>query len=67
MHFTWDVSAGQLVVTLPVFWVVIQLVKITNMLMRFRIEHEDLMVDWCARQDPPKKLSELPTRRTRWW
>lgn len=67
MHFTWEVSFGQVIVSIPILWIAGQLWKMLNMLMRFRIEHEDLMVDWAARQNPPKILSDLPTRQKKWW
>ncbi len=66
-HFTWDISFGQIVVSVPIFWVIFQLVKISNMLFRFRIEHEILMQDWASRQSPPARLIDLPTRQTKWW
>lgn len=67
MHFTWDISFGQVIVTIPIFWLIGIISRIYVILLRFRIEHEDLMVDWCARQTPPRRLSDLPTRQSRWW
>lgn len=67
VHFTWDISAGQIIVSLPLFWIIAQLWKVIQMLMRFRIEHEELMIDWAARQTPPRVLAEMPTRQSKWW
>jgi len=66
MHFTWDVSAGQVIVSIPIFWVLILFLRFQAALVRFRIEHDDLMVDWCNRQVPPRRLSDLPTRQSKW-
>jgi hypothetical protein len=67
VHFTWDISAGQVIVSVPLLWIIRELARITSMLMRFRIEHEELMIDWAARQVPPRVLSDLPTRQSKWW
>lgn len=67
MHFTWEISFGQVLVSIPIFSVLYILIKMHAMLLRFRIEHEDLMADWCARQTPPRKLMDLPTRIKSWW
>lgn len=67
MHFTWDITFGQVVVSVPILWIVGMLMKMHGMLLRFRIEHEDLMADWAKRQNPPRLLSELPTRQSKWW
>lgn len=67
MHFTWDISFGQVIVSVPILWVIILLMRVYQLLLRFRIEHEILMVDWASRQTPPIKLHELPTRQTKWW
>jgi hypothetical protein len=64
VHYTWDVTFGQLIISVPLFWVVVLIMRIYQLLLRFRIEHEILMVDWAERND--KKLHELPTR-TKWW
>jgi hypothetical protein len=66
-HFDWNFSFGQLVVSVPLLWAVFMLGKIYNMLLRFRIEHETLMIDWASRQDPPVRLTDLPTRQSKWW
>lgn len=67
MHFSWELSFGQIVVSVPIVWILIMLMRLYSMMLRFRIEHEDLMLDWCAKQNPPRNLMDLPTRRTRWW
>ena len=66
-HFTWDISLGQVVVSIPLFWIIWTLVRISSSLLKFRMEHEILMVDWAARQVPPVRLHEMPTRQTTWW
>ncbi len=66
MHFTWEISLGQVIVTVPIVWVMLMLMKIYTMMLNFRIEHETLMVDWASRQDPPVRLHDLPTRK-KWW
>lgn len=67
MHFTWDISFGQVIVSIPILWLIGIISRMYAMMLRFRIEHEELMVDWCNRQTPPKNLMDLPTRKTRWW
>jgi hypothetical protein len=67
VHFTWEISAGQVIVSIPLLWIISQLAKMTSMLLKFRIEHETLMLDWAARQTPPVRLTDLPTRATKWW
>jgi hypothetical protein len=67
VHFTWDISLGQVAISIPILWGVIMLLKIHQMMLRFRIEHEMLMRDWGGRQTPPVKLEDLPTRQTKWW
>lgn len=64
MHFSWDISLGQVIVTVPIMWVMVMLMKMYSLLLNFRIEHEDLMSDYAERKG--FKLSDLPTRR-RWW
>lgn len=44
VKFSWDISFGQVIVTVPIIWVMIMLMRMYNMLLNFRIEHEDLMV-----------------------
>lgn len=66
VKFSWDISFGQVIVTVPIIWVMIMLMRMYNMLLNFRIEHEDLMADWAARQTPPRRLSDLGTRK-KWW
>lgn len=66
MHFTWEISFGQVIVSVPILWVLFMLMRLYNMMLSFRIEHEDLMIDWASRQSPPRRLSELPTRK-KWW
>lgn len=65
MHFTWEISFGQIVVSIPILWVVYVLFKVQQMMLRFRMEHEILMTDWAERND--KKLHDLPTRQSKWW
>lgn len=67
MHFVWELTLGQVIVGVPIIWVMGYLMKIYSMMLNFRIEHEILMTDWACRQDPPVKLHELPTRQKRWW
>ena len=67
MHFEWQLSLGQVVISVPIIWVVVMLMRIYTMLLRFRVEHELLMSDWALRQVPPVKLMDLPTRQGKWW
>ena len=67
MHFTYDISVGQVILTVPLGFITVALFKIFRILLLFRMEHEVLMEDWASRQSPQKKLSELPTRRKFWW
>lgn len=67
MRWTWDISFGQAVISVPVIWLIIQTMRVYHMLLNFRIEHEFMVQDWCARQNPPVKLMDLPTRQRRWW
>lgn len=67
MHFTWEISAGQVAISVPLAYVVYTVFKISQNLLRYRIEHEILMTDWACRQVPPVKLHELPTRMNKWW
>lgn len=66
MHFSWEITFGQVIISVPILWVMVMLMKIYGMLLNFRIEHEDLVLDWAKRQTPPRIVSELPTRR-KWW
>lgn len=67
VQIEWTVSFGQIVITVPLLWVTIMLFRIYAMLLNFRMEHEMLMQDWAARQTPPVKLYNLPTRNKKWW
>jgi hypothetical protein len=68
MHFEWQLTLGQIVVTVPILWIVWVLAKIDRMMFRFIIEHEILMKDWANRQTPPIKVEDLPTRtKSRWF
>lgn len=67
MSFDWHVSFGQLIVSVPIFWVIVMLMKMHHLLLRFRIEHEILMNFWAESQNPKVKLHELPTRMKTWW
>lgn len=64
-HFTWDVSFGQVIVSIPIFWVIYMLVKLYSMMLMFRMEHETLMMDWSKRNNID--LHTLPTRQKKWW
>jgi hypothetical protein len=67
VHFSWDISFGQIVLTVPLGWLVLQSFRVYQMLLNFRIEHEMLMRDWADRQQPRVRLETLPTRQTKWW
>ena len=67
MHFSWDISAGQIIVTFPLLWIIGQITKAMQLLLRVRVEHEILMSDWANRQTPPVRLQDLPTRQAKWW
>lgn len=67
MHWTWDISFGQMAISIPIIWVIVMLMRVYQMMLNFRIEHEFLVQDWCLRQTPPVKLIDMPTRRNRWW
>lgn len=67
MHFSGDISLGQIVVGAPITAVLYVLLKMHGMLLMFRMEHEILMTDWAGKQVPPIKLHELHTRQKRWW
>lgn len=67
MHFTWDISLGQIMLGAPLATLAIYMLKIHKTLLLFRIEHEELMRDWAARQNPPIRLSEMPTRQKAWF
>ena len=67
VHWSWDVSFGQVIVSVPIFWLIYVTWKMSQMMMRFRIEHEYLMQDWANRQVPPVRLQDMPTRQTKWW
>lgn len=67
MHLAWEISAGQIVISMPLLALALYAFRSYNMLLMFRIEHELLMRDWADKQTPPKKLHELPWRQKRWW
>lgn len=67
MHFTGDVTLGQIVVGAPLTLITYILLKMYGMLLMFRMEHEMLMTEWAARQDPPVQLHKLHTRIKKWW
>lgn len=67
MHFTWDISFGQVLLTLPLGAITLALFRIFRILLLFRMEHELLMEDWAGRQQPPQRLSDLHTRKKFWW
>jgi len=65
VHFTWDISLGQLILTVPLGAIFIMLRAMFTMMTRFRMEHEILMRDWSERTGKP--LEDLPTRKNVWW
>jgi len=65
MHFTWDISLGQLILTVPLGAIFIMLRAMFGMMTRFRMEHEILMRDWAERKG--KSLEDLSTRKEAWW
>lgn len=67
MHFTWDISLGQIMLGAPLATLAFYMLRIHKVLLLFRLEHEVLMRDWASRQTPPIKLSELPTRQKAWF
>lgn len=67
IHWSSEISLGQVILTVPLGVILLILWKMLRMLLMFRMEHEMLMEDWAARQTPPKKLTELYTRKTFWW
>lgn len=67
MHFAWDFTFGQVIVSIPILTILYMLIRIHSMLLNFRIEHEWLMMEWAGKQSPPVKVHELPTRQSKWW
>ena len=67
MHFTWDISFGQILLGLPLLGILGALLKIFGILFKFRVEHETLMGWWARSQSPPVNLNEIPTRQGKWW
>lgn len=65
MHFTWDVSLGQVIVSVPIFAIIAMLIRLYSMMLMFRMEHEILMVDWAKRNGV--ELHTIPTRQKKWW
>lgn len=65
MHFTWEITLGQVVISVPIFWLLVMIARIYGMMLNFRMEHEVLMIEWAERND--KKLHDLPTRMKKWW
>lgn len=66
MTFDWHVSFGQLIISVPIFWVVVMMARVYHLMLRFRIEHETLMIWWSESQNPKVNLHDLPTRK-QWW
>lgn len=64
-HFTWDISLGQIIISFPIFGMILMLIKLHSMLLLFRMEHEILMADWAKRHDV--ELHTIPTRQKKWW
>jgi hypothetical protein len=67
VHWTWEISFGQAILTLPMALIAYWLFKTFKVLLLFRMEHEILMQDWALRQTPPVKLTDLYTRKRMWW
>lgn len=60
MNFTWDISIGQVVMSVPLGLILVMLLSLNRKITLFRIEHEYLMADWAERKG--LKVIELPTR-----
>jgi hypothetical protein len=60
-HFEWSWNLGDIVVSVPIVVLIGVLWRFQATLIFFRIEHEDLMVDYCDRKGI--KLADLSTRR----
>lgn len=67
MHVIWEITIGQIVISIPILWLILYIIKIYHMLLNFRVEHEILMQDWAARQNPVVHLHNIPTRQKKWW
>lgn len=65
IHFTWDISIGQILTGVPLFGIGVALLKIYNMMLMFRMEHEILMQDWSKRTGI--ELHTIPTRQKKFW
>ena len=61
MHFTGDISLGQILVSVPVFALMGMVYSLSRKITLFRVEHEYLMADYCERHGLP--LMTLPTRQ----
>jgi hypothetical protein len=67
MHFTWEITFGQVVISVPITLLVFAVARIYGLLWTFRVEHELLMGDWAKRQTPAAELKDLPWRQKRWF
>lgn len=67
MHVTGEISAGQVIISVPLVFVLMMLMKLHSMMLMFRMEHEILMQEWAGRQTPPIQLHNLHTRQKKWW
>lgn len=67
MHFTWEITFGQVVIGVPIVALVVAVAKMYGLLLTFRIEHEVLMNSWAKDQTPQIELDKLPWRQKRWF
>ena len=65
MHFTWDITLGNVILGVPLMGLLIVGMRVHSMLLHFRIEHEYLMQDWAERNG--KALDAMPTRKKGIW
>jgi hypothetical protein len=63
IHFTWDVSAGQIVLFAPLGGILWWLWKISSTLRTFMVEHEMLMASEAEKRGV--KVEDFPTRSAR--
>ena len=67
MRFTWDMSLGQAIITIPLIGILILILKLYGLIIRFRLEHEILMNWWADSQIPKIQLAEIFTRKKGWF
>jgi hypothetical protein len=60
MTLSWEISLGQIVLSVPLGFILLSLWTLNRKITLFRIEHEYLMADWAERKGI--RLKELPTR-----